>query len=52
VEVIQGDICQPDDVAMAMADMDMVIHLAAHTGVVDSTLDPPSPICVSMWPEP
>jgi len=30
MEVIQGDICQPDDVARALADMDVVINLAAH----------------------
>jgi len=40
LELIRGDILDPEMVNEAVAGMDIVIHLAAHTGVVESSLDP------------
>ncbi len=40
VELVVGDIRNPSDVARSMEGVDEVIHLAAHTRVVDSIEDP------------
>lgn len=40
LEVIEGDILNPETVARAVADVDGVVHLAAQTGVPGSLADP------------
>jgi UDP-glucose 4-epimerase len=40
LELVAGDIRNPGDVDAAMANSRTVVHLAAHTGVLDSVTDP------------
>ncbi len=40
LELVAGDIRNPRDVDAAMANSRIVVHLAAHTGVLDSVKDP------------
>jgi len=40
IEIFEGDIRNPVDVKMALRGKDVVIHLAAHTRVIDSIEDP------------
>lgn len=40
VELLVGDIRDPDTVDRAMQEVEVVVHLAAHTGVVPSVADP------------
>lgn len=40
VELQVGDICNPQDVDRAMREVNLVVHLAAHTGVRESLTDP------------
>ncbi|MFZ5645016.1 MAG: NAD-dependent epimerase/dehydratase family protein [Bacillota bacterium] len=40
VEVIRGDICSVDDIENSIKGMDVVVHLAAHTRVIESVENP------------
>jgi UDP-glucose 4-epimerase len=40
IELIEGDLRDPDAVERAVAGVDAVVHLAAHTRVIDSMEDP------------
>ncbi len=40
LELVAGDITDPRQVDAAMADSRIVVHLAAHTGVLESVKDP------------
>jgi UDP-glucose 4-epimerase len=48
VQLLVGDIRDRQAVAAAMADAQVVIHLAAHTGVVDSVIDPETDLRVNV----
>lgn len=40
VEIIRGDICNTDDIEKSIRGMDVVVHLAAHTRVIESVENP------------
>lgn len=48
VEFVHGDIRNKEDVARAMAGVRTVVHLAAHTGVVNSVEDPEFDLAVNL----
>jgi len=48
VDLLEGDIRHPSDVARAMDGVQVVIHLAAHTGVVESVINPQDNMAVNV----
>jgi UDP-glucose 4-epimerase len=48
VELVQGDIQDPQAIARAMAGCRLVVHLAAHTGVVESVQDPDTDMAINV----